>query len=69
VNAYEAAQKLKTRRLELGMRVDKACEEAGVCGHTLRDMENGRSMPKLDTFLDVCEALGLEVRLEPKENP
>ncbi len=69
MNAYEAAQKLKTRRLERGMRVDKACEEAGVCGYILRDMENGRLMSKLDTFLDVCEALGLEVILEPKENP
>jgi DNA-binding XRE family transcriptional regulator len=69
MTAQEAIAMVRNRRLELGVRAEDAGEKAGFRPQTLRDFEQGRSVPKLDTFVAVCEALGLEVRLEPKENP
>ena len=67
MNVYEATQTTLARRKALGLGTKEAGEAAGILQHTLRDLEQGRSVPKLDTFLDLCEALDIEVQLVPKE--
>ena len=66
MTAQEAIAMVRNRRLELGVRAEDAGAKAGFKPQTLRDFEQGRSVPKLDTFVAVCGALGLDVVVVPK---
>jgi y4mF family transcriptional regulator len=37
---------------------------AGVSPRTLRDIEKGTANPELETLMELCQALGMEVRVE-----
>jgi len=58
---------LKSRRKALGLNQRDAAEIAGISVHTLSDIETGKGNPTLETLLDLCELLGLELKLELKQ--
>ncbi|GIL23683.1 MAG: hypothetical protein BroJett042_21960 [Bacteroidota bacterium] len=37
---------------------------AGISPRTLRDIEKGTANPELETLMKLCQALGMEVRVE-----
>jgi len=61
---------LRTRRSELGWNMQRAADESGVQVSTISRMEAGK-MPNasFDTWIKVCEALGLDVNDLAKPAP
>ena len=57
------AQIRARRRL---LRLDQAslAELAGVSRHTLSNVESGKGNPTLAVLCEICDAVGMEVRLE-----
>jgi transcriptional regulator with XRE-family HTH domain len=53
---------LRKRRLELGLKMEQAAEQCGVDVGTISRMEAGK-LPKasFDTWIKVCDALGLDL--------
>ncbi len=66
MNDHIATQTILARRKALGMKVEEVAEATGIRAQTIRDLEQGRSVPKLDTFLLLCSALDIEVQLVPR---
>lgn len=46
--------------------LNEVSEKCGVDRNTLSTWRTGQSSPRLDLFIAVCEAVGLEVQLELK---
>lgn len=63
----EFGRLLRDRRKQLKLAQRDAAEIAGVSVHTLSDIETGKGNPTLRTMLELCELLGLELCLEPRQ--
>lgn len=53
-------QRRKSRKI---LQTDLA-EIAGISSRTLRDIEKGSANPELETLMKLCQALGMEVKVE-----
>ena len=58
---------LQARRKELGLNQIDTAEIAGISVHTLSNIETGTGNPTVETLLELCELLGLELVLRPKQ--
>ena len=43
-------------------------KKVDISPSTLYDVLNGRSMPRIDTLIDICDALGLEIYIRRKQS-
>ncbi len=66
MTAYEAAEILHNRRLEIGRSTTQLAKDSSIVRETVRNIESHRTIPRVDVFFDMLYALGLEVRIVPK---
>lgn len=59
-------EQIKERRKVLDITQETLAEISGVGIRTLKQFESGKGNPTLETLQKLCDALGLEIRLEIK---
>jgi len=57
---------IKERRKVLAISQETLAEISGVGLRTLKQFESGKGNPTLETLHKLCDALGLEIKLEVK---
>ncbi|MFV0143779.1 MULTISPECIES: helix-turn-helix domain-containing protein [Weeksellaceae] len=57
---------IKERRKVLAISQETLAEISGVGLRTLKQFESGKGNPTLETLQKMCDALGLEIKLEVK---
>ncbi len=57
---------IKERRKILDVTQETLAEISGVGLRTLKQLESGKGNPTLETLQKICDALGLEIKLEIK---
>ena len=57
---------IKERRKVLAISQETLAEISGVGLRTLKQFESGKGNPNLETLQKLCDALGLEIKLEVK---
>lgn len=57
INYEEMGKRIQKRRKEMKLRQTELAELAGVSNHYLCNIENGRSIPSLEVFAELCNAL------------
>ncbi|KYG73331.1 transcriptional regulator [Roseivirga spongicola] len=61
-------KQLKARRNELQVTQDMLADISGVSLRALKQFESGKGNPTLETLTKLSDALGMEVRLDVKNN-
>lgn len=59
-------EQIKERRKVLDITQETLAEISGVGLRTLKQFESGKGNPTLETLQKLCDALGLEIKLEVK---
>lgn len=59
-------KQIKKRRKVLAITQETLAEISGVGLRTLKQFESGNGNPTLETLQKLCDALGLEIKLEVK---
>ncbi|WP_313375246.1 helix-turn-helix transcriptional regulator [Chishuiella sp.] len=59
-------EQIKKRRKVLAITQETLAEISGVGLRTLKQFESGNGNPTLETLQKLCDALGLEIKLEVK---
>lgn len=59
-------EQIKERRKVLDITQETLAEISGVGLRTLKQFESGKGNPTLETLQKLCDALGLEMKLEVK---
>ncbi|MEG0696513.1 helix-turn-helix transcriptional regulator [Algoriella sp.] len=59
-------EQIKERRKVLDITQETLAEISGVGLRTLKQFESGKGNPTLETLQKLCDALGLEIRLDIK---
>ncbi|MCA4781321.1 helix-turn-helix domain-containing protein [Empedobacter falsenii] len=59
-------EQIKERRKVLAISQETLAEISGVGLRTLKQFESGKGNPTLETLQKLCDALGLEMKLEVK---
>jgi len=59
-------EQIKERRKVLAISQETLAEISGVGLRTLKQFESGKGNPTLETLQKLCDALGLEIKLEVK---
>lgn len=62
----ELGETIRLRRKELHMTQEQLSEKANIAQETLSTLENGYKGPRWDTLMMVTDVLGLEIRVERK---
>jgi len=60
-------EKMKHRRIYLGISQQDLAEMAEVGVATVKDIERGKGNPSLSTLEKLCDALGLEIDLRLRQ--
>ena len=60
---------LQRRRKKLGITRYRVSKDAGIHYGYLKDLENGKRSMSIDMLNRLCEALKLEIKLEPRKKP
>ena len=66
-NKFEIGAKLKTRRLQLNLRMDDVANEVGITRSTLWSIENGNGNYTIDTLLKLLGFLGMSIIIDAQE--
>lgn len=61
-------EQIKERRKILDVTQETLAEISGVGLRTLKQFESGKGNPTLQTLGKLCDALGLQIKLETKKN-
>lgn len=67
MNVKEIVKQMTKRRNVLGWSQYRLAKESGLSREAIAKFELGKHMPKLDTLIRLCDALGIEVRLTERE--
>lgn len=59
INFELLGKRISQRRHELGLKQCMLAEKSGISNNYLSNIENGRSIPSLETFADICLALSV----------
>ena len=59
INFELLGKRISQRRHELGLKQCVLAEKSGISNNYLSNIENGRSIPSLETFSDICMALSI----------
>ncbi|PIE88615.1 MAG: transcriptional regulator [Bacteroidetes bacterium] len=65
---WRLVEQIKERRNVLNVTQETLSEISGVGLRTLRQFERGKGNPTLETLTKICDALGLEIQLNIKNN-
>ena len=65
LTAHLLGQVIRARRTQLGLRIDTAAGLCGVAKETLMKLEHGHTSTHLDKLLQICQALGIQLRVLP----
>lgn len=57
INYLEIGRRIAERRHSLGLRQAQVCEKCEINNNYLSNIEHAKSIPSLDVFLRICEAL------------
>ena len=57
IDYHEVGQCIAARRRSLGLRQAQVCERCGINGSYLSNIERAVSIPSLEVFMRICEAL------------
>ena len=57
INYSEMGKRIQLRRKEMRLKQTQLAEKAGISNHNLCNIENGRAVPSLEVFADICCAL------------
>lgn len=60
-------EQIKERRAILNVTQETLSEISGVGLRTLKQFESGKGNPTLQTLQKLCDALGMEIKLETKK--
>ncbi|WP_426474793.1 helix-turn-helix domain-containing protein [Chryseobacterium balustinum] len=60
-------EQIKERRKVLDVTQETLSEVSGVGLRTLKQFESGKGNPTLETVQKICDALGMEIKLEIKK--
>lgn len=63
-NKREIGKRIKSKRLQLDIRMDDLAKEAGITRSTLWSIENGRGNYSIDTLLKLLNYLDLSITVE-----
>jgi transcriptional regulator with XRE-family HTH domain len=69
MNIKEVDKMIRRRRMSLGIDQRTLSEISGIAIHTLSNIEAGKGNPTVATLSRVLDALGLELRIQVKEQP
>ena len=64
---FEIGKKLKSKRLELNLRMDDVAKEVGVTRSTLWSIENGNGNYTIDTLLKLLSFLNMSIDIDAQE--
>jgi y4mF family transcriptional regulator len=67
-SVIELAGAIRVRRKAFGLTQQELADLAEVSARFVYDLENGKSSVALDRLMRVAEALGLELKLEARNN-
>lgn len=59
INFEQLGKRIALRRHELGLKQCILAEKSGISNNYLSNIENGRSIPSLETFSEICIALSI----------
>lgn len=59
IDFKQLGKRIAQRRHELGLKQCILAEKTGISNNYLSNIENGRSIPSLETFSDICIALSI----------
>jgi transcriptional regulator with XRE-family HTH domain len=59
--AEHIAERIRQRRRQLGMTTAQLAAQIGITRENATRLQSGRHLPRLDTLVRVCQALGLRV--------
>lgn len=65
---YDLIRQVVKVRKELGITQKSLAAQTGVSQQEISRFENEKHIPKLSNFLRILDALGLELKIEQKEN-
>ncbi|MEG1834587.1 MAG: helix-turn-helix transcriptional regulator [Oscillospiraceae bacterium] len=57
INYNQVGQRISLRRRAMGMTQCKLSEKISVTNNHISNIENGHTIPSLDVFIKICEAL------------
>ena len=57
INYEEAGKRIRKRRKEMKLRQTELAKAAGISNHYLCNIERGKSIPSLEVFVEICNAL------------
>lgn len=63
----EIGAQLQERRTALGITRYRLSKDTGIHYGYLKDLEEGKRSMSIDMLSRLCEALGLEIKLEPSK--
>ena len=59
IDFEQLGKRIALRRHELGLKQCILAEKSGISNNYLSNIENGRSIPRLETFSEICIALSI----------
>ena len=57
----EISEKIKNRRLELGLTQEQVAKYAGISQRNYQRIENSQSSPNINSLIIICDALKMEL--------
>ncbi|WP_291563137.1 helix-turn-helix domain-containing protein [Bacteroides sp.] len=67
VNMKTLGEQIKVRRTVLKIRQQELADLAGVSINTVVAIERGTGNPRIETFVSVCDVLGLQIVTKLKD--
>lgn len=58
VNYHKAGERVAAFRRQLGIKQNELASQVGISNIYLSNIENGRVVPSLKVFVDICLSLG-----------
>lgn len=66
-NKFEIGEKLKSKRLQLNLRMDDVAKKVGITRSTLWSIENGSGNYTIDTLLKLLNLLNMSINIDKEE--
>ena len=66
-NKFEIGEKIKSKRLQLNLRMDDVAKEVGITRSTLWAIENGNGNYTIDTLLKLLSFLNMSIDIDAQE--
>lgn len=68
MTSRELMQQIKMIRINKNVSQKKLADMIGVTRVSIGNWENGLTFPSLETFTEICYALGVEIKIKEQKN-